>query len=244
MRGRDQAQTGGRRPVGQLPASTPAAAAIAARRPVRAPRPAGAGPLQRLSRYALSAALPLSLAACLRPQPRPDDWVAEVAATSGQVSIAEQTQSALLAATVGKLIRVGGRVETAEASRATLALRSGGRVRVDPLAVVEFQPQTSAGHQVTLELAQGQLQGTAAAVEAATLVIRVGGREVVLSQAAQATPLRRERQRARTARGRLRRGAGAAGRGWQRACGRGGHARVHGAGGRAAFAHADTRGGR
>lgn len=187
MRGRDQAQTGGRRPAGQIPASTPAAAAIAARRPVRAPRPAGAGPLQRLSRYALSAALPLALAACLRPQPRPDDWVAEVAATSGQVSIAEQTQSALLAATVGKLIRVGGRVETGEASRATLALRSGGRVRVDPLAVVEFQPQTSAGHQVTLELAQGQLQGTAAAVEAATLVIRVGGREVVLSQAAQAT---------------------------------------------------------
>ncbi|MBK8480284.1 MAG: FecR domain-containing protein [Proteobacteria bacterium] len=141
---------------------------------------------QRVGR-ALFTALALCLGACVRTPARPVDWVAEVATSSGHVNVAAQRQHPLVAATVGALIRSGGRIETAEASRATLALRSGGRLRVAPLSVVEFSPRSSTGDQVTLELAQGQLEGTAAAVEAATLVIRVGGRQITLGQAAQAT---------------------------------------------------------
>lgn len=129
----------------------------------------------------------LGLAACVRPGERPADWAAEVASTGGRVSLAERRHSALVAASVGDLIRVGGRLETAESSRAALKLRAGGRIEVDPLSVVEFLPQTSSADRVTLELAQGQIQGTAAPLEAATLQLRVGGREITLSRAAQAT---------------------------------------------------------
>lgn len=129
----------------------------------------------------------LGLAACVRPGERPADWAAEVASTGGRVNLAERRHSALVAASVGDLIRVGGRLETADSSRAALKLRAGGRIEVAPLSVVEFLPQTSSADQVTLELAQGQIQGTAAPLEAATLQLRVGGREITLARAAQAT---------------------------------------------------------
>ncbi|MCB9557736.1 MAG: FecR domain-containing protein [Deltaproteobacteria bacterium] len=114
---------------------------------------------------------------------RPDDWLAEVQAFRGEAQRLRGTTIAPVKQPM--FFRLGDRLQTGPRSQLELRLRNGGSLTVKPDTMIVFAARpTSEG--LSLRLERGVVIGTAAKLEAATLLIGVGRRKIALASAARA----------------------------------------------------------
>ena len=116
----------------------------------------------------------------------PANWIARVKTLTGKVKAVEGKPPQFRHLKVADHLMVGARVETGLRGQAVLTLRNGGELMVKPDSVVIFRTGTTK-KKVELALTRGSVVGTGASeMEAAELVIGVGGKKVRLTRAARA----------------------------------------------------------
>jgi len=139
----------------------------------------------RTTLYLLLAAL-LAMPACDGCKKEPADWIARVKTLTGKVKAVEGKPPQFRFLKVEDYMAVGARVETGPKSQAVLTLRNGGELMVKPDSVVIFRTGATR-KKVELALTKGSVVGTGSKeLEAAELVIGVGGKKVRLTRSAKA----------------------------------------------------------
>lgn len=114
----------------------------------------------------------------------PADWIARVESFAGQVTATTGAQPPK-PVEQGLHLRIGDRLQTGPTGQAVLLLRSKRTLRVKPSSVVLFRAKDAAG--LSLALEQGSVTASSSKVQAAELMIAVGGKQIRLASGAEAT---------------------------------------------------------
>ena len=127
-----------------------------------------------------------ALGACGSKKGPPGNWLARVDVIQGTVTIVGSGGGGSHVAAKGAYLAVGATLVTGADGRTTLSLRNGGRLDVKPNTTLRLLSKRPAS-EVDLKLLAGSVESMAPSVEAAGLVINIGGRRIRLEKAAKAT---------------------------------------------------------